>query len=240
MRGCRCIGTNQRGAATLEMMFAFPIIFLVLICGFMLGYYQFAKTALVWHVFKQTEDLAARTAVAGVVKSIADQVFKDPPAGLNGSTKSLAFAVPIPDHEFTFAVACHPTLLQIPRFDFGKAPPPASASPPARNAVEWLDRLARSVRAYANKAGGAVDQVEDVTDDVYLVNELIGQFGSKRPATRDQAVRLVASSALEAGMAYSCNQDGKQVIAVRAVAWSEKTKAYKKAGLKQINLPKLP
>ena len=215
-------------------MFAFPIIFLVLICGFMLGYAQFTKTALVWHVFQRTEDLAARTPVAGVVKSIYGAVYEDPPAGLNERAKSFAFAVPIPDHDFAFTVACYPTLLQIPRFDFGKAPASGPASSPPRNVVQWLDRLAVSVREYANKAGGAVDEVEDITDDAYFAGQLIGQFGSKRSFSQLQGTRLVASWALQSGNALRCGEDGKQVIAARAVAWSERTKAYKKAGFKQM------
>lgn len=214
------------------MMFAFPIIFLVLICGFMLGYYQFTKTALVWHVFSRTEDLATHTTFMGVGDSLLGAVDETPPAGLRGNSKGFAFSVPIPGSEFSFSVACSATPLQIPRFNFG-TPPPSASTPPPRNVLQRLDRLVRSARAYANKAGDVLDPLEDIRDDAFLLNELYGQFTSKRAWSRAQGIRLVTSWAVEQGMEIPCGQQGKQVIAARAVAWNEKTKSYKKAGFGQ-------
>ncbi|MDB4895236.1 MAG: hypothetical protein JWN15_1498 [Firmicutes bacterium] len=227
------MGREQRGTATLEMMFAFPIIFLVLICGFMIGYYQFAKTALIWHVFNRSEDLAAHTSVVGVIDSVAGVVDTEPPAGLQHNSNSFSFAVPIPNNAFTFSFACYATPLQIPQFNFGKGSSPAPAQPPGGNMLERLNRLVRSVQAYVDKAGGYLDSAEDIRDDAYLGRELIGQLGSGRTESTRQAARLVTGWAVEQGMGQTCNQPGRQVIVARAVAWAEQTKSYKKAGAAQ-------
>jgi hypothetical protein len=227
---------EQRGAATLEMMFAFPIIFLVLICGFMLGYHQFVKTALVWHVFNRAEDLASRTAVVGGVDSLDGLLRGEPAAGLTRSTKSLSAAVPIPQHPFTVAVACHPTPLQIPQFDFGKGSPPAGspATPPA-GTIEQINRLLESVTAFMKGVGGTLDNVEDIRDNVYLAREVALQVTSNRESAKLQGVRLATSWGMETMMARTCEQQGKRVIVARAVAWTEKTKAIKEAGLAQVD-----
>jgi hypothetical protein len=227
---------EQRGTATLEMMFAFPIIFLVLICGFMLGYHQFVKTALVWQVFKRTEDLASRTPGVGGLDSLNGLLDPKPVAGLTGDTKSLSAAIPITGHSFTVSVACHPTPLQIPQFDFGKGSQPVSSpSPAGGSGIEQIDRLLQSVTAFTNHVGGVLDPVEDIRDDVFLAREVALQVTSKRAAARLQGVRLVTSWGVETMMAKTCEQPGKRVIVARAVAWTEKTKAIKEAGLAQVD-----
>lgn len=214
---------QQRGAAMIELLFALPIMVLLLLGGLMLGYYQFAKLALVWHAFDRTEDLAVHTSVMGVVDSAWGQIKRPTPAGLNKKAHSFSFAVPIPNRAFAFTLSCYPSPLSMPHFDFGQPPPPTGK----RSAFDRLQGLIESVELYTHKAGSLVDRAEDVVDNVHLAAQLVAEFSSSREMARAQGIRMVTSWGAEELMALTCTEPGKAVIRVRAVAWSEQTKSYK-------------
>ncbi|HEY8345960.1 MAG TPA: hypothetical protein VIL07_01640 [Symbiobacteriaceae bacterium] len=221
---------SQRGSTSLEAVLHLPLLLLLLLGGLLVALSLLIKAALIFHVFQQTEEAAIRPPIVAGVSEMVELVRSDPPPGLAPVRyHGFRLALPLPSQPFAVSAACYSLPLGMPRLS-GIVPDaaalPAVENPPGTYLEQIIQAVRRTEYAMA-QAGQLVADTEDLVDHVDLARQVVSQAASSRESARRQAVRLLSSWALDAGLRQTCRQDGPWVITARAVALSEQTKGLR-------------
>lgn len=214
---------GQQGLATLEAVITLPILFLLILAGFLCGYYLYIKVLLTWHVHDLSEREAASTPIISLASAGLELIESEPPAGLSRERfEGYVVPVPVGEYGFVVATACYRMPFRWPRISFGKSgtgtEPPAPAGLLAR-----LQQLIDAVKRYLDEGEEILEGAEDVVNDLDMARQIASQLAQGQRG-RKQAARLIGSWAVDAGMReFVCGTDGSWVVSARAVVWIEQT-----------------